>query len=197
MYKRFIDDIFLMVLKGFNIELLVGAFDYLKLNIITSKKVVFLDLVINLDQVTGQLVFSLYTKPTCTFSYLLNVTNHPDFIFKNLPLSLFIRIRRICLSYSDFLYFGSRLIGQLADRGYNRLLVFKTFSTVSKIDRNLLIPYKSKNLKENKNTVFFKFPFDVNLRQSALETAFNTSTNELLSSKFFRDKKFKIVYRMQ
>ena len=130
-YKRFIDDIFLMVLKGFNIEILTSSFAYLKLNYVTSKKVVFLDLVINLDQTTCLLNFSLYTKPTCTFSYLLNESNHPNFIFENIPLSLFIRIRRICSSFSEFLYFGSRLIGQLVNRGYNKIAALKTFAMVT------------------------------------------------------------------
>ena len=187
-----------MVLKGFNIKLLKSSFAYLKLNVVTSKKVVFLDLVINLDQTTCLLNFSLYTKPTCTFSYLLNESNHPNFIFENIPVSLFIRIRRICSSFSDFLYFGSRLIGQLVNRGYNKIAALKTFDMVTNINRISLLPYKDKDvLNVNYDTIFFKFPFDVNTCLPSLESAFHTATNDMLSNTCFHQKKFKLIYKMQ
>ena len=44
----------------------------------------------------------MYIKPTNTFSYLLTNSNHPEFIFNNIPKSLFIRIRRICDSLIDY-----------------------------------------------------------------------------------------------
>ena len=40
-YVRFIDDIFIIFNKDFDIRLLVGTFKNLKLNIVTSEKVVF------------------------------------------------------------------------------------------------------------------------------------------------------------
>jgi hypothetical protein len=63
----------------------------------------FLDLYIKYDNLTNKLKFWIYTKPTNTFCYLLPSYNHPDRIFNNIIKSLFIRLRRICTDYSDFI----------------------------------------------------------------------------------------------
>jgi hypothetical protein len=75
-YYRFIDDIFVILDNLFNIDLLTNNFKNLKLNVVSEKSVVFLDLIIQLDPNTGLLNFSLYTKKTNTFSYLLSTSNH-------------------------------------------------------------------------------------------------------------------------
>ena len=98
-YYRFIDDIFTVVNNDFDINILKNFFGYLKLNVVGGKIVNFLDLNINLNSLTNKLNFSLYIKPTCTYSYVLSQSNHPSFIFKNIPKSIFFRIRRICGFY--------------------------------------------------------------------------------------------------
>ena len=188
LYFRFIDDIFVILDEKFEINLLTQSFENLKLNIISEKSINFLDLDINLDKTTGYLSFSLYTKPTNTFSYLLASSNHPKFIFKNIPKSLFIRIRRICSNYSDFLFFGRRLTYQLINRGYNEIFINKVFRTISKIKRDILLPYKPKSDKFDEKNIFFKFPFDlstINIK-TALKTAYNSIANNqsLLNYKF-------------
>ena len=97
-YGRFIDDILNVALNEADIEILIGYFKYLKLTEVSNDVVNFLDLNISYDKLTEKLIFSLYTKPTQTFSYLLFTSNHPDFIKNNLPKGIFIRIRRICSS---------------------------------------------------------------------------------------------------
>jgi hypothetical protein len=87
----------------------------LNLNIVHAKSICFLDLLISYDYITHNLKFSLNIKPTNTFSYLLKGSNHLDFIFNNIPKSLFIRIRRICSEYSDYLYFSIKLACQLVE----------------------------------------------------------------------------------
>jgi hypothetical protein len=195
-YYRFIDDIFLVVLKNFNILLLTEHFEGLKLNAMTSVAVVFLDLRISLDPITNQLQFSLYTKPTNTFSYLLITSNHPKFIFKNIPKSLFIRIRRICSKYSDYLYFANKLIEQLVNRGYEKTSTQKMAHSIALVERSSLLPYKVKtNAFNHDKLIFFKFPFDLNTLslKAAFYTAFNSiSTNVALSS-----FKFKLVFNVQ
>ena len=199
LYVRFIDDIFIIVTNDFDIQILVDTFTYLKLNIVTSHSVVFLDLIIKLDYTTGRLLFSLYTKPTCTFSYLLFNSNHPEFIFDNIPKSLFIRIRRICSNFSDYLYFGSKMIYQLRVRGYNSRKINKMFMIVAKISRDILIPYKEKPLKGLKSIVpiYFKFPFDANINLMSLSKAFNTASNELMSSDCYSNNKLRVINNMQ
>jgi hypothetical protein len=181
-YYRFIDDILLAFENGFNIEFLISSFDGLKLNVTTGTKVIFLDLIIEVDQITNKLSFSLYTKPTNTFSYLLSISNHPQFIFKNIPKSLFIRIRRICSKYSDYLFFANKLTLELVKRGYNKENTLKMAHSVSLIERSILLPYKEKRNKFTKEKImFFKFPFDLNLPD--IKLAFNTAFNSISSTK--------------
>jgi len=195
-YYRFIDDILLAFENGFNIEFLISSFDGLKLNVTTGTKVIFLDLIIEVDQITNKLIFSLYTKPTNTFFYLLNNSNHPHFIFKNIPKSLFIRIRRICSKYSDYLFFANKLTLELVKRGYDKENTLKMAHSVSLIERSILLPYKEKRNKFTKEKImFFKFPFDLNLPD--IKMAFNTAFNSISSTKELKSSKFKLIYHMQ
>ena len=197
-YYRFIDDILVILYSYFNINLLTDSFKNLKLNIVSEKSVNFLDLIIELDPITGCLNFSLYTKKTNTFSYLLITSNHPQFIFNNIPKSLFIRIRRICSFYSDFLFFSRRLIFQLIDRGYVKEKILKVFRMVSNLDRNFLLPYKDKSKKDiclNEKTLFFKFPFELNTTN--IKVACNSAFNAISSSKALNKCKFRLINNMQ
>ena len=142
-YKRFIDDIFVITYKS-NIESLEKNFGNLKLNLINDKEVQFLDLIISIDEYSNKLKFKLYTKSTNTFQYLFYNSNHPNHIFSNIPKSLFIRIRRICSDYTDYLYYSRRLIVQLLKRGYKFENLLKISLEIGNIDRNKLIPYKDK-----------------------------------------------------
>ena len=100
------------------------------------------------------LEFSLYIKPTNSFSYLRTNSNHPSHIFKNVPVSLFLRIKRICSSFTDFLHFSRILYSHLIKRGYSQSSLNAVINKIIKLDRNSLLPYKniqsidaSKNLK--------------------------------------------------
>ena len=201
LYVRFIDDIFIIVDVNFDICILVNTFLYLKLNIVTSDKVIFLDLEINLDKITGELIFSLYIKPTCTFSYLLSTSNHPEFIFNNIPLSLFIRYRRINTFFYKFLYFGILLVKQLETRGYKFSEIMKSFLRIANTSRDSLIDYKEKSTSNNSHQkykpLYFNFPFDSNLNKDAINKSFNTASNELFSNKIYSKNKLKVINHMQ
>ena len=95
--------------------------------------------------------YSLYTKPTNTYSYLLYNSNHPGHIFRNIPKSLFIRIRRICSSYIDYVAQSKKLIIQLYRRGYDLVEVSNTARAIGNLDRTSLLPYKNKNNNNIKN----------------------------------------------
>lgn len=150
-YFRFIDDIFMLSLYILNEIDFKSYFLNLKLNIVCNKTVVFLDLSISFDPLIQKLKFSLYIKPTNTFSYLLTSSNHPDFIFDNIPKSLFVRIRRICSNYIDYLYFSRKLALQLRTRGYSFKNLCKTLYSVAYTDRQSLLPYKEKHVLNNKS----------------------------------------------
>ena len=124
-YKRFIDDIFIAAPYQIDLDDLKKQFLYLKLNICKDKIVNFLDLNIEFDFIVKKLKFSLYIKPTNSFSYLLPYSNHPSHIFYNIPKSLFLRIRRICSSYTYYLYYFRIVFGDLQNRGNKYVLVVK------------------------------------------------------------------------
>ena len=109
-YGRFIDDICLITNEKLNEKDFKGIFRNLNLNIVNEKEINFLDLKISFDINIRKLNFSLYVKPTNTFSYLKVDSNHPSYIIKNIPKSLFIRIKRICSNHIDYLFFTRKLI---------------------------------------------------------------------------------------
>ena len=153
-YKRFIDDIFVILERNnYNVKVdsLSKAFGSLKLNLIIDKSVDFLDLNITLDYLTGYLNFKVFFKSTKTFSYLLTSSNHPEFIFKNIPKSLFLRIRRICSKIEDYIYFSSILTKYLLSRGYLLKSINNVFNMVLYLNRKDLLKYKEK-LKNIKNS---------------------------------------------
>ncbi len=105
-YRRFIDDLFIIVIKNFNIETLFQYFKNLKLILSCKNNVVnFLDVNIYFNYPLNKIIVSLYIKPTQNFSFLLYNSNHPDFIFKNTPKSILIGIRRNCKNLTIFCIF--------------------------------------------------------------------------------------------
>jgi hypothetical protein len=179
LYYRFIDDIFMAAMRIINLEEFRNSFLYLKLNIENSKTVVFLDLEININNITGKFGFSLYIKPTNTFGYLLPNSNHPKHIFSNIPCSLIKRIRRICSTHCDFLYHSNNLLFQLLKRGYNYNLVNELIRKISRIDREELLPYNSKN-KTNfeASKVFLNYNSSYSFLNNYFCLAFGKLSNE-------------------
>ena len=179
-YKRFIDDIFIISETEINISLFKSIFKNLNLNITTGKKVQFLDLLISKNEYQDIIKFELYTKPTNTFQYLYFSSNHPKHIFNNIPKSLFIRLRRICSDYFDYLYFSRKLIIQLIKRGYDLSSLIKISLTIGKIDRNFLIPYKDKiSISNNFNNNVFKLIVDFDLNYINLSKDLNFISKKL------------------
>ena len=186
---------FLITSIDFNIDFLKDTFINLKLNVLSGFEVVFLDLNIRICKITNVLKFSLYIKPTNTFSYLITSSNHPKFIFKNIVKSLFIRIRRICSDFSDYLYFSRLLTFQLQKRGYSNNEICFNSRLISKEERNHLIPYKTKNSDYLGNCIIFKIPFEKNLinLDMILKNTFQTVS---ASVNFLKDKKFKTLFKI-
>jgi hypothetical protein len=146
LYGRFIDDIFMVTDVKLNEDIFSKNFLNLNLNIVHEKKINFLDLSISFNTIIRKLEFSLYVKPTNTFSYLHTESNHPHFIFKNIPKSLFIRIRRICTNDIDYYFFTRKLILQLLSRGYDYKNLFSIQLCIGNIQRNSLLNYKNKTI---------------------------------------------------
>lgn len=122
-YERFIDDVLIGLYDPLEEKNFESTFLYLKLNICSNDKINFLDLEISFNFTYNSLNFSLYTKPTNTYSYLLNSSNHPNHIYKNIIVSTFTRIRRICSNYIEYLHHANILSIHLQNRGYKKELI--------------------------------------------------------------------------
>jgi len=160
-YYRFIDDIFIID-KNLDKENLKEQFPNLKLNMVSGKNVQFLDLDIKINNITNRLEFCQYIKPTNSFQYLKINSNHPNNIFKNIPKSLFIRLRRICSEYSEYLAESRELIIKLVSRGYDFKTLSKLRYIIGSIDLEKLIPYKEKKEYCKNNKINCKIIFDFN-----------------------------------
>jgi hypothetical protein len=193
-YKRFIDDIFMITHANSDLSVFSNSFNYLKLNIDSGTKITFLDLEISINKLINKLDFSLYIKPTNTFSYLRTDSNHPKFIFDNNPKSLLIRLRRICTSYNDFLYHSSLLIFRLVNRGYKYFKLIKIRNMVSQLNREDLIPYKHKTNSFAEDTVLFKLPYELNLYSNNKIKNFFKDNPIILNNKTL---KIKIIHSSQ
>lgn len=171
-YKRFIDDILTITNKNFKIDNLLNFFNEfnLKLNISSSNTnnnenyVQFLDLNIKLS-ITGHIIFEPFFKKTNSFAYLLTNSNHPKSIFNNIPKGLLINLRRRCSIDYIYYFYARKLAKELINRSYNENKIMKLILVIGNIDRNKLLPYKEKinNEFNNKNTLFFDMPYDMNI----------------------------------
>ena len=94
--------------------------------------------------------------------FLYKNSAHPPHIFKNVPKSLFIRLKRICSNFYDYLFNSRILFLQLIKRGYEPNFIFKIMKIVNKIDRLDLIKYKVKNSNKNENNIRLFINFDLN-----------------------------------
>ena len=198
-YCRFIDDIFIIVKNSFDIQILINSFNSLTLNIVTDKIVNFLNLNISLCKFTGKLLFSMYFKPTNTFSYLLNSSNHPSHIYKNIPFGLFYTIRRICSDLSSFLFNTRKIYYNLQLRGYDSKLLIKTSNTVALMQREKLIPYKNRIGLNNclkSNDLVFKMPFDCNLNEKTIDLK-NSFKNSIENNQKLLNSNLRIIYTRQ
>jgi len=195
-YHRFIDDLGLCVKNNSELESLKNSFGSLKLNIETGDSLPFLDLTLSKNKINSLLKFSLYIKPTHTFQYLQINSNHPNYIFKNLIKSLFIRVRRICSEISDFIYFSFMIKEQLVKRGYDRAIINKIFTMVLRLDRDELIKYKNKKNIDFNKYFYIKSEFDSNILnfKNILLSAFEFFKKD---NPKFKDNKLMIINSTQ
>ncbi len=141
MWLRFIDDIFfiftgtLIELKQFFHDLNHTRLKSIKFTMdYSNEKINFLDTTIRIEN--GSLVSNLYTKPTDSHSYLLYNSCHPKHILASIPYSQFLRIRRICTYWTDFLSNSMALVNYFTARNYPIAEIMDSLVKVNKIDRD-------------------------------------------------------------
>lgn len=197
-YKRFIDDIFIISKYDILCSNFLHIFGNLKLNVTCKKEVQFLDLLISKHKYLNILSFKLFTKPTNTFQYLFHTSNHPKHIFKNIPKSLFIRNHRCNSEYLNYLSHSRLLISNLVKRGYEYIDLIKVCLTIGKVDRFSLIDYKQKSRnieKYNFNNLKFIINYDINY--ISLKNDFNNIIFETKNDfNWLKDYKFSLLNSM-
>jgi hypothetical protein len=199
-YYRYIDDIFVVSNIILDKQIFKHYFADLNINICTNiandKQVSFLDLNISNDIILKKINFSLYVKPTHTNSYLSISTNHPSHIIKNIPKAQFMRIRRICTSYVDYVHFSRQLLFQFVQKGYDYRVLSKTANIVGGISRDSLLEYKTKiknpNLV-NKHLIPLVHDNVTNKLKSQIYSCWNNSENSENSAGF----KFQLISTIQ
>lgn len=172
-FKRFIDDIVHINKGKLNRPELSVQYDNLKLNFITKQTVPFLDLNINVDRFKKKIRFSLFIKPTATFQYLHITSNHPYHISKNIPLSLFLRIKRICSDLPDYFFHARTLFKQLLKRGYEFDFLYRILHLVSHIERSNLIKYRDRKIINDQFSIRVCMNFDHNYLDLKEDTLYN------------------------
>ena len=151
---RFIDDIW-CIFKGSETDLL-NFLNYLN-NVHCSikftweyskKNIVFLDLQTFVEN--GNILTTLYEKPTNNHGYLSYDSCHPENTKNSIPYSQFLRIRRNCSKWHDFAINAIRLYIYLSLRGYPFTIINTALTSVNKMKREetLKTTYNSKECTE-------------------------------------------------
>ena len=117
------------------------------MNTVRLSTVSFLDVKVPIEK-DGSLATSLFSKPSATFHYLSAKSNHPPHTIKALPKSQFIRICRICSSTTDYWKHATEFIKFFTKRRYKPANLNKLATEVSRMDRNDILCYNTRNKSE-------------------------------------------------
>ena len=117
----------------------------------SREEVQFLDVRVMLKD--GKVVTSVYSKPTDSHLYLSQQSNHPRHIINNIPISHFLRLRRICSDTSDFMDQCNRYMEYFENRGYDKKKLIRSAKEISQKSREEILGNQVKN-KENDRVVF-------------------------------------------
>ena len=103
----------------------------------------------------GQEILSrLYCKPTDSHSYLEFNSCHPPHNKTSMPCSQFLRVRRNCSNWEDFILYGMQLTTYFSIRGYPTELVNSAFLKVNSFHRkNILLEKENGSENDFKETI--------------------------------------------
>ena len=156
LWKRYIDDIFMLWDKGVNelqnfIEHLNNCLPSIKFEShISDSEISFLD--VKVQQKNNVISTSLFTKETDTLSYLDYSSCHPVSCKKSIPYSQFLRLRRICSDEDDFVTQSKKLAFSFHRANYPDNVIQTGFDKAFAMDRDTLLNKQSNNSRsKNKN----------------------------------------------
>ena len=149
-WKRFIDDIFLIWTHG-EAELLKFV-DYMNNQHQTIKftqefsynHINFLDTTVKFG-LDRKLITTLYNKPTDTHLYLHYNSAHPHSVTHKGPFGQFLRLRRICSLDQDYLENAEKLISYYKKRGYPANKIIKHHKKALKYSQDELLDTVNKS----------------------------------------------------
>ena len=144
-WKRYLDDVFFIwkgpehVLQEFH-SFINSRNEHLKFTMSCDRtKMNFLDIMVMKDR--GYLKTDLYRKPTDKNSLLHGDSYHPTSLKKNLPISQFNRIRRICSSDETFNTQTNELMSRFRNRGYKEPWIQGAAARFSSISQTECLAY--------------------------------------------------------
>ena len=111
----------------------------------------FLDVTVGLEN--NVLTTSVYTKPTDAHLYLNSNSCHTPHIIKNIPKGQFVRIRRICSDYNDFLQKSETAKGFFISRGYKEQHLRNIINEVKLLTRDDLLKGKEKTSAKDPQSI--------------------------------------------
>ncbi len=117
-------------------------------------EVAFLDTRLYFNE-ENRLLATLYVKPTDSHNYLMYNLAHPQHIKDSIPYSQFIRIKRICSEWSEFLLNSLILVHHFQVRGYPQDIILHALSEANKLKRDELLTNQPLDNKKEKNNFFF------------------------------------------
>ena len=143
-WVRFIDDIKTLWSLGADklerfIVHLNSSHPTIRFTVIRSQKMVpFLDTEVFLlpDHKLG---ITIHSKETDSHDYLLYSSDHPKHVKDSIPYSQFLRIRRICTEWLDFMYQAIIILGHFVRRGYPSDLLLGSLGKACERNRQELL----------------------------------------------------------
>ena len=170
-WKRFIDDIFLIWTHGE--DSLKDFVDYLNslhptikfISETSTKSVNFLDITVKLDQ-NRNIITTLYNKPTDTHLFLHHTSACPSSVTNKGPYGQYLCLRRICTLDSDFEENADKLSQYYLKRGYQIKQLKHHHERVKKFSQELLEPKTSKNTTNTPPVMVTKYnPKNPNIKK--------------------------------
>ena len=139
LYKRFIDDLCLLVWSDCAQECIRRLHSFhpdirVKISAQGQKNIPYLDLLLTVDS-EGRIGHELFTKPQSLFHYVPYTSCHPEFVFRGVVRGEHQRYSRRCSSQAAAAVHVNRLRQRLIRRGYPHSLV-KANTTQRKIIRS-------------------------------------------------------------
>ncbi len=161
---RFIDDVFSIFIGSENevkefVDKLNGLHPTKAIQFTaeySQEKVNFLDTTVFF--IDNRLVTTLYTKPTDSHSYLNFESCHPMHNKVSIPYSQFLRVRRVCHRWVDFIINAVMLLNHLLLRGYPRDIVDNALFKVCIMTQKQALKEKETDINDEVKSLFFTNP---------------------------------------